>query len=76
LEKTKHDHVGAMVESVLEHVRFFENMGFYNFKISTKASSVMDTINVYKSISEKTDYPLHLGVTEAGSNSKGPLSLQ
>ena len=73
LEKTKQDHAAAMVESVLEYVRFFEKMQFYNFKISAKASSVMDTIYVYKSISDKIDYPLHLGVTEAGSRFKGAI---
>lgn len=66
LEKNNGNMAEAMVESVLESVRFFENHGFYNFKISAKASSVLDTIEVYEKISEKLDYPLHLGVTEAG----------
>ncbi len=73
LEKTKNDHVCAMVESVLEYVRFFEKLQFYNFKISAKASSVMDTIHVYRSLSDKIDYPLHVGVTEAGSRFKGAI---
>ena len=55
----------SMVESALENIRSIEKLGFYNFKISAKASSVMDTISVYRAISEKTQVPLHLGVTEA-----------
>ncbi|MDD3776326.1 MAG: flavodoxin-dependent (E)-4-hydroxy-3-methylbut-2-enyl-diphosphate synthase [Actinomycetota bacterium] len=66
LRKNKGDIVDSMVESVLESVKFFERLHFYNFKISAKASSVLDTINVYEKISSKVDYPLHLGVTEAG----------
>ena len=55
-----------MVESTLENIGIMEKLGFYNFKVSAKASSVLDTISVYRTISKKTDYPLHLGVTEAG----------
>jgi (E)-4-hydroxy-3-methylbut-2-enyl-diphosphate synthase len=63
----------AMIESALGYVRFFENAGFYNFKISAKASSVTDSIFVYKSLSEKINYPLHLGITEAGSKFAGSI---
>jgi len=63
----------AMIDSTLEYVRFFENTGFYNFKISAKASSVTDSIYVYKSLSEKINYPLHLGITEAGSRFAGSI---
>lgn len=62
-----------MILSTLEYVRFFENTGFYNFKISAKASSVLDSIYVYKSLSEKINYPLHLGITEAGSRFAGSI---
>ena len=63
----------SMVESAMENIRIMENLRFYNFKISAKASSVMDTISVYRAISEKTDYPLHLGVTEAGPMFRGSI---
>jgi len=65
--------VESMVESVLENVRFFEKLEFYNFKISAKASSVLDTVNVYKILSDKINYPLHLGVTEAGTLVRGSI---
>ncbi len=57
----------ALVESALEHVRIVEKLGYYQMKISVKASSVPMMINAYRLLSEKVDYPLHLGVTEAGS---------
>ncbi|MFC2145274.1 flavodoxin-dependent (E)-4-hydroxy-3-methylbut-2-enyl-diphosphate synthase [Actinomycetota bacterium] len=63
----------SMVESAMENIRIIEKLGFYNFKISAKASSVMDTINVYRAISEKTQVPLHLGVTEAGPMFRGSI---
>jgi (E)-4-hydroxy-3-methylbut-2-enyl-diphosphate synthase len=57
----------AMVESALAHVRLFEGLGFHQFKISLKSSDVMNTINAYEMLSERVDYPLHVGVTEAGT---------
>ena len=66
LKKNKGDPVSSIVESTLKNVRFLENLKFYNFKISAKASSVMETISIYEIISDKIDYPLHLGITEAG----------
>jgi len=63
----------SMVSSVLEVVRLFEKLEFYNFKISAKASSVTDTVAAYKTISLKTSYPLHLGVTEAGPRFTGVI---
>ncbi len=56
----------AMVESALDQARLLEKAGFDQMKISLKSSSVMDTIAAYERLSEKVDYPLHLGVTEAG----------
>jgi (E)-4-hydroxy-3-methylbut-2-enyl-diphosphate synthase len=58
--------IDSMVFSALEVVALFEKLEFKNFKISAKASSVTDTISVYESLSLKTRYPLHLGITEAG----------
>jgi len=65
--------VNSMVESALENVRLLESLKFKNFKISAKASSVLDTINVYELVSNKVDYPLHLGVTEAGPKFRGSI---
>ncbi len=67
------DYSGAIVESALETVRFFENLKFYNFKISAKASSVTDTITSYRQLSAKIDYPFHVGITEAGPAFTGAI---
>jgi (E)-4-hydroxy-3-methylbut-2-enyl-diphosphate synthase len=56
----------AMVESALRHVRLLQDMNFHNIKISLKASDVKRTVAAYRLLSEKTDLPLHVGVTEAG----------
>lgn len=57
----------AMVESAVRHVRLLEEHGFDLIKISLKSSDVLDTIASYRLLSERVDYPLHLGVTEAGT---------
>ncbi|PIU55027.1 MAG: 4-hydroxy-3-methylbut-2-en-1-yl diphosphate synthase [Deltaproteobacteria bacterium CG07_land_8_20_14_0_80_38_7] len=57
----------ALVLSALKHVRILEDLNFYDIKISVKASNVRDTIEAYQMLSNKVDYPLHLGVTEAGT---------
>jgi len=57
----------AMVESALRHVALLEQLDFDLIKISLKSSDVPDTIASYRLLSQKTDYPLHLGVTEAGT---------
>lgn len=56
----------ALVESALRTVAFFEEHGFFSIKLSLKSSNVRTMIEAYRTISGKTDYPLHLGVTEAG----------
>ncbi len=56
----------ALVESALRWVRQFEDWGFLDFKISLKSSDVLTTVAAYRSLSRQVDYPLHLGVTEAG----------
>jgi (E)-4-hydroxy-3-methylbut-2-enyl-diphosphate synthase len=63
----------AMVESALEHVALFESLGFHRIKISLKSSSVLSTIAAYELLSGKADYPLHLGVTEAGTLISGTV---
>ncbi len=63
----------AMVESALNHVRMLEERGFYDIKISIKSSSVLDTIRAYRTLSQRCQYPLHLGVTEAGGIVRGTV---
>jgi len=57
----------AMVESALNHVSLLEKEGYDLIKISLKASDVMRTVEAYRLLSRKVDYPLHVGVTEAGT---------
>lgn len=73
LEKFGHPTPEAMVESALGHVRLLEELDFFDIKISVKASSVADTIAAYRILSTKVDYPLHLGVTEAGTLLAGAI---
>lgn len=63
----------SMVYSALENVKLLEDLGFYDIKISLKASNVPLTIKSYMKISELCDYPLHLGITEAGPNWRGTI---
>ncbi len=56
----------AMVESALNHARILEDNDFTNFKISVKASDVFLSVAAYQGLAEACDYPLHLGITEAG----------
>lgn len=57
----------AMVESALRHVRILEDMDFPHIKISLKASDVIRTVEAYKLMAEKVDYPFHAGITESGT---------
>ena len=61
----------AMVESAMYHVRLLEKHDFDNIVISIKSSNVPRMMTAYRMLSEKTDYPLHVGVTEAGGNRMG-----
>lgn len=61
----------ALVESALEYCRFFEQNHCDNIKVSLKSSNVITTIEAYKQFAELTDYPLHIGVTEAGTKENG-----
>ncbi len=56
----------ALIESALRNVRLIEKFGFHEMKISIKSSDVLTTVSGYQQLSTLTDYPLHLGVTEAG----------
>ena len=63
----------AMVESALREIAYFNEVGFVQIKISVKASNVPLMVEAYRQLSEVTDYPLHLGVTEAGPLPNGLL---
>lgn len=61
----------ALVESALRHVRLLEDANFYDTVISVKASSPKSTVEAYRLLSKRCDYPLHVGVTEAGCDDEG-----
>jgi len=63
----------AMVESALRHIHLMELLDFDNFKLSIKASDVPRTLTAYRLLSEQTNVPLHLGVTEAGTLISGTV---
>jgi (E)-4-hydroxy-3-methylbut-2-enyl-diphosphate synthase len=72
-ELAQHDQAEALVEAALEEVRQLESLGFYDFKISVKSSHVPTMIRAYRMLSAKVPYPLHLGVTEAGTPFAGSI---
>jgi (E)-4-hydroxy-3-methylbut-2-enyl-diphosphate synthase len=63
----------AMVESALDHARILEDNDFFEFKISVKASDVFLAVAAYQGLAEACDYPLHLGITEAGGMIPGTV---
>ena len=63
----------SIVESALEHVAILEKANYHEMKISVKASSVPLTLESYRLLSKKVDYPLHLGITEAGTEFAGTI---
>jgi (E)-4-hydroxy-3-methylbut-2-enyl-diphosphate synthase len=67
------DQAEALVEAALEEVRLLEQLNFRDFKISVKSSHVPTMIRAYRMLSEKVPYPLHLGVTEAGTPFSGSI---
>ncbi len=73
LEKFREPCPEALVESALRNIRIIEDMDFSNFKISVKSSDVFLSIAAYKLLSDKINYPLHLGITEAGSYLPGSI---
>jgi (E)-4-hydroxy-3-methylbut-2-enyl-diphosphate synthase len=73
LEKYGHPTSEAMVESALGHVRVLEELGYDQIKISLKASDVMKTVEAYRLLSCRVDYPLHIGITEAGTTFSGTI---
>mgnify|MGYP000462088842 FL=1 len=73
LEKYKEPCPEALVESALRNIKILEDRDFFNFKISVKSSDVFLSIAAYRQLSNITDYPLHLGITEAGSFVSGSI---
>ena len=73
LEKHKHPTPEAMVESALRHIRILEDLDFHEIKISLKASDVWKTIQAYRLLAKKVDYPFHIGITEAGTIFSGTI---
>ena len=66
LKKHGHPTPAALVESGIRNIRLLEEMGFEQIKVSIKSSDAMTTIDAYRLLAKQCDYPLHLGVTEAG----------
>ena len=73
LEKFKEPCPEALVESALRNIKILEDQDFFNFKISVKSSDVFLSLEAYRQLSKVTDYPLHLGITEAGSFTSGSV---
>ena len=73
LNKYKEPCPEALVESAMRNISLLEDEDFFNFKISVKSSDVFLAIAAYKQLSNKVDYPLHLGVTESGSYIPGSI---
>jgi (E)-4-hydroxy-3-methylbut-2-enyl-diphosphate synthase len=67
------DQAEALVAAAIEEVELLEKLDFHNFKISVKSSHVPTMIRAYRMLSEKVPYPLHLGVTEAGTPFSGSI---
>ncbi|MBW2980311.1 flavodoxin-dependent (E)-4-hydroxy-3-methylbut-2-enyl-diphosphate synthase [Candidatus Woesearchaeota archaeon] len=64
----------GMVESAMRSVKEIERLGFYNMVISLKASDVLKTIEAYRLFSQRSQYPLHVGITESGSSFTGTVN--
>ena len=73
LEKYKEPCPEALVESAKRNIKILEDQDFFNFKISVKSSDVFLSIAAYRQLSDATEYPLHLGITEAGSFVSGSV---
>jgi (E)-4-hydroxy-3-methylbut-2-enyl-diphosphate synthase len=73
LEKYGHPTPEAIVESAFGHIRILEDLNYTNIKVSLKASDVMTTVASYRLFSDKSDYPLHIGISEAGTLFSGTI---
>ncbi len=73
LDKFKEPCPEALVESAIRNIKLLEDKDFFNFKVSVKSSDVFLSIAAYRQLSKACDYPLHLGITEAGSYVSGSI---
>ncbi len=73
LDKYKEPNPEALVESAINNIKILEDNDFFDFKISVKASDIFLSIKAYEILAEKCQYPLHLGITEAGSQRTGSI---
>jgi (E)-4-hydroxy-3-methylbut-2-enyl-diphosphate synthase len=73
LEKYGHPTAEAMVESALGHIRILEDLGYREIKVSLKASGIRRTVEAYRLLARQVDYPLHIGITEAGTTWSGTV---
>jgi len=73
LAKYGHPTAAAMVESALGHIRILEELNFDRIKVSLKASDVRRTVEAYRLLAAQVDYPLHIGITEAGTTWSGTI---
>ncbi|MBI1911232.1 MAG: flavodoxin-dependent (E)-4-hydroxy-3-methylbut-2-enyl-diphosphate synthase [Deltaproteobacteria bacterium] len=73
LAKYGHPVAEALVESAMRHIHILEDMDFRDIKVSLKASSVRLTVDSYRLLAEKADYPFHIGITEAGTLFSGTV---
>ena len=73
LEKYSEPNPEALVESARENIKILEDNDFYNFKISVKSSDIFMAIKAYELLANECDYPLHLGITEAGGKRTGSV---
>lgn len=73
LEKYGHPSAEAMVESALGHIRLLEELNYPEIKVSLKASDLHRTVEAYRLLAQQVDYPLHIGITEAGTTWSGTI---
>jgi len=73
LQKYGHATAEAMVESALGHIRLLEELNYQQIKVSLKASNIRRTVQAYRLLATQVDYPLHIGITEAGTTWAGTI---
>ncbi|MEA3543687.1 MAG: flavodoxin-dependent (E)-4-hydroxy-3-methylbut-2-enyl-diphosphate synthase [Thermodesulfobacteriota bacterium] len=73
LQKYGHPTAEAMVESALGHIRILEELNYPEIKVSLKASDIARTVEAYRLLAGQVDYPLHIGITEAGTTWSGTI---
>jgi (E)-4-hydroxy-3-methylbut-2-enyl-diphosphate synthase len=73
LEKYGHPTPEAIVESAFGHIRILEDLDYRNIKVSLKASDVLTTVEAYRLFAKQSDYPVHIGISEAGTKHAGTI---